>query len=151
MQVVLSGYNIERFDLPIAYRIMGSILQDFSGFLTADLYTIAMRDYPTHDHQLGELYKSILHKDPVNAHDATADCYMVADLLSYHCAEKEFTPVKLAESLKEPKVLDIMPFGKYKGQHTSTIPRGYWEFCKKKFTDTHKDVACTIDHYLKYS
>ena len=140
--VIICGQNHERFDIPIMDRIMPTA--HFNDYLSIDTYTIALREWPEMPHTLGELYGWYCEKDAINAHDAAADCYMVAEILLKYMREGDREVVSLANELSQPRVLDKFPFGKYKGLDVSDIPRRYLVWCRENFSEVHTDVEATI-------
>jgi DNA polymerase III epsilon subunit-like protein len=140
--VVICGQNHERFDIPMMDRILPSA--HFNEYLSVDTYTIALREWPEMPHKLGELYEWYVEKTAINAHDAAADCYMVAEILLKYMGEHDREIITLANELEQPHVLDKFPFGKHKGMPVDKIPSGYLNWCRVNFTEVHKDVEATI-------
>lgn len=57
------------------------------------------------------------------AHDALCDVWMSYELLQHWLSERtDLTVMSLAEELKKPLELEVMPFGKNKGKPFSAIP-----------------------------
>ena len=140
--IILCGQNHERFDVPLMDRILPTA--GFNSYLSIDTYTIALREWPEMPHKLGELYEWYCEKPAIKAHDAAADCWMVADILLKYMRENDREIVSLANELEQARVLDKFPFGKYKSMDVSKIPTGYLNWCRNNFTEVHKDVEATI-------
>lgn len=140
--IILCGQNHERFDIPLMDRILPSA--GFNTYYSVDTYTIALREHPSMPHKLGDFYEWYIEKEPINAHDAAADCHMVAEILMKYLKDHQVSILDLAMALEEAKVLDTMVFGKYKGVPVKDVPRSYWDWCRKSFTEVHKDVEATI-------
>jgi DNA polymerase-3 subunit epsilon len=140
--IVICGQNHERFDIPIMRRILPSA--GFETYLSVDTYTIALREHPAMPHQLGEFFSWYCEKEAINAHDAAADCHMVAAILMKYLNERGISIIDLATELEEPKVLTHFPFGKHKGMAMDKLPHSYLKWCRGNFHDTHKDVEATI-------
>jgi len=140
--IVICGQNHERFDIPVMDRILPSA--GFNTYLSVDTYTIAIREFPTMPHKLGEFFEWYLEKPAINAHDAAADCYMVAEILLKYMADSGKDILTLANELEQPRVLEVYPFGKHKGVAVNKVPTGYINWCRNNFTEVHKDIEATI-------
>jgi DNA polymerase-3 subunit epsilon len=145
--VVLCGQNHERFDVPLMDRILPSA--GFNQYLSLDSYTIAIREFPEMQHKLGEFYEWYCEKQPIDAHDAAADCHMVAAILHKYVNEMKSDYVTLAQEQEQARVLDVFPFGKYKGMKTKDISKSYFNWCRVNFTEVHKDIEETICSVLE--
>jgi len=141
-QVVLCGQNHIKFDIPIMDRLLPEA--GFTEYPSIDTYTIALRNFPNMPHRLGEFYAWYCEKEAINAHDAAADCHMVAGILGKYLNESGTDLISLAEELKEPKALETMPWGKYKGLLMKDVPMSYLKWCRTNWTDTHPDVDAAI-------
>jgi len=142
-QVVICGQNHERFDIPVMKRMLPEA--GFELYPSIDTYTIALREFPSMPHTLGEFYEWYCEKPAIDAHDAAADCHMVAAILGkYLNTHKGGDILELAEELKEAHVLYTMPFGKHKGLPMKDVPSGYLRWCRANWTDSHKDLDATI-------
>ena len=140
--IIICGQNHERFDIPIMRRILPSA--GFETYLSVDTYTIAIREHPSMQHTLGEFYSWYCEKEAINAHDAAADCHMVASILMKYLNERGIDIVALAREQEEPRVLTHYPFGKHKGMFVGSVPQSYLRWCRGNFHDVHKDVEATI-------
>lgn len=146
-QVIICGQNQERFDIPLMHRLLPEA--GFNEYPSIDTYTLALRLYPSMPHKLGELYEWFMEDEPIDAHDAAADCHMVARILGKYMREhfSDMSLMDLAKHLEEPVVLETMPFGKHKGLPCAEVPKGYYVWCMNNFNDSHKDMDATICHY----
>ena len=141
--VVICGQNHERFDIPVMRRMLPEA--KFEQYPSIDTYTIALREFPSMPHKLSELYEWYCEKEAINSHSADVDCHMVARVLGKYLKENtDGDLLKLAAELKEPKVLEVMPFGRHKGVAMSEVPIGYLNWCRTNWTDSHKDLDATI-------
>jgi DNA polymerase III epsilon subunit-like protein len=144
--IVICGQNHERFDIPIMRRMLPSA--EFGEYLSVDTYTIALREHQDMPHKLSEFYEWYCEKASLNAHDAAADCHLVAAILLKYLKERDISIIDLALEQEVAHVLSHFPFGKHKGVSMEEIPRRYLEWCRKSFTEVHKDVEATICHHL---
>lgn len=117
--------------------------------LVGSLCTLALaRQYVTDspNHKLGTLVEHLgLPKG--NTHNALADCHMTYHLLR-HIVDKSGRSLQAhIAAAKKPKVVMVMPFGKYKGQKISTLPKWYIDFFADKEID--QDLRYSFDQTLK--
>ena len=154
--VILAGHNIERFDVPLIQELYPQ--GRFNEYDTLDTYTMAVRLNPHGRQKLGESYEDLTidrKDDPTvnwlltHAHDAEADCHMSATLLWHYLGMLNMTPERGVEYCRQPMVWETMPFGKHQGTASSDVPRDYYQWCGRNFTESHKDFMKTIDHYTK--
>lgn len=154
-EVFILGYNIERFDLPLiefrarSYGLESPHVWDFKAI---DLFPLVQRLDPEGRHKLSEAWSDMMGQEAVNAHDAAADCHMVADVLDAVMDAQGYTSLsELYEWSREPQVYTTMPFGKHKGKHADEVPYGYWKYLYKEIEpgDMSRDFRATIMHYLE--
>ena len=117
--------------------------------LVGSLCTLALARQYIHDspnHKLGTLVDHLgLPKG--NAHNALADCHMTRHLL-IHIIEKSGRDLKAhIAAARKPKILHVLPFGKYKGQKIATLPRWYIDYFADKEIDP--DLRYSFDQALK--
>lgn len=117
--------------------------------LAGSLCTLALaRQYisDSTNHKLGTLVEHLgLPKG--QAHNALADCHMTRYLLKY-IVEKSGRDLKAhIAAARKPKVIMTMPFGKYKGQKISLLPKWYIEYFADKEIDP--DLRYSFDQSLK--
>jgi DNA polymerase III epsilon subunit-like protein len=146
--VYLGGHNVDRYDLPLmAQRHPEGV---FNKLPTVDTLRLFRRRYPQMDHKLGLLYTEVFETEAIDAHDATADCFMCAKLLWEYCEINETTFAEVAQYLSKPEPYDFMPFGKYKGMALGTdVPRSYLNWMVTNFHDPDPDLARTLQFYLE--
>ena len=117
--------------------------------LVGSLCTLALARQYIHDspnHKLGTLVDHLgLPKG--QAHNALADCHMTRHLL-IHIIEKSGRDLKAhIAAARKPKILHVLPFGKYKGQKIATLPRWYIDYFADKEIDP--DLRYSFDQALK--
>ena len=117
--------------------------------LIGSLCTLALARQYIHDspnHKLGTLVDHLgLQKG--QAHNALADCHMTRHLL-IHIIEKSGRDLKAhIAAARKPKILHVLPFGKYKGHKIATLPRWYIDYFADKEIDP--DLRYSFDQALK--
>jgi DNA polymerase III epsilon subunit-like protein len=140
--IILCGANHTRFDIPLMHNLLPTA--GFKDYLTVDSYTMFLRDYPDMPHKLGELYEWYCEGDASKAHDAMADCEMVADILIKYVLDNGKGLLEIAREQEQPRVLDKFPLGKHKGLPVNDVPHSYMRWCRANFTEVHPDVEATI-------
>jgi DNA polymerase-3 subunit epsilon len=145
--LTIAGHNCSTYDLEVIKRMYVS---DFLGDLPViDTFHMARRMFPDSDnHQLGTIYKLVVGKDPINAHDAVADCMMVGEIINQHLKSTRQTLVQFAGELAMPQAFRIMPFGKYKGRPVNEVPKSYMQFMLEKFDNMSLDLEYTVKKAL---
>lgn len=117
--------------------------------LVGSLCTLALARQYIHDsanHKLGTLVDHLgLPKG--NAHNALADCHMTVHLLRYIVEKTGRSLQAHIAAARKPKVIMVMPFGKYKGQKIATLPRWYIDYFADKEVDP--DLRYSFDQALK--
>ena len=117
--------------------------------LIGSLCTLALARQYIHDspnHKLGTLVDH-LGLPRGQAHNALADCHMTRHLL-IHIIEKSGRDLKAhIAAARKPKILHVLPFGKYKGQKIATLPRWYIDYFADKEIDP--DLRYSFDQALK--
>ena len=117
--------------------------------LVGSLCTLALARQYIHDspnHKLGTLVEH-LRLPKGNAHNALADCHMTRHLL-IHTIEKSGRDLKAhIAAARKPKILHVLPFGKYKGQKIATLPRWYIDYFADKEIDP--DLRYSFNQALK--
>lgn len=117
--------------------------------LVGTLCTLSLARQYIHDspnHKLGTLVEHLgLPKG--EAHNALADCHMTRHLL-IHIVEKTGRSLQAhIAAASKPKVLQLMPFGKFKGQKIATLPKWYIDYFADKEVDP--DLRYSFDQALK--
>jgi len=122
---VIVSYNGSVFDLPLINNVLGKDI--FSNLQSLDLYSVVMRYFPGFkSFKLPNVYKQLIGEDAPNAHNAVSDCINCLTVLDKICIKTGKTPFSLAEELREPKPLLIMPFSKHhKGKMMNEVPKGF--------------------------
>lgn len=154
-ELFVLSYNGERYDLPLLEERFRDLRLASPGKLWAyrhiDLFPLVQRVDPTGRHKLGEAWEDMMGRPPVNAHDATADCVMVIDILQALMEMLEFdTLAQLHEYAMTAMPYTLMPFGKHKGMPVDQIPRGYWSWMYKNTepADMSRDLRATLTKVL---
>lgn len=144
--LVLSGYNIRRFDVPILRRAARRELP--MNIPVFDLFELVQRDPQLHKSglKLGEVYSQVTGKPPIDAHDAAADVLMCAEILSVYVQwMTDQTFQQLFQDSTEPQLLKAFPFGKHKGVPIDKVPQSYLEWCHENLNDCSIDLRYTIE------
>lgn len=101
------------------------------------------------DHKLATLkYALNLRKDAGTAHRVMADVQVTYDLLRLILQMLNCSLDDLAERSQQPMLLQRMPFGKYKGEHPSTVDVGYWRWALNNMEHMDNDLRFTANYYL---
>ena len=138
--VIHAGHNCS-FDLKFLSGRYDNLVGSLCTLALARQY---IKDSP--NHKLGTLVDHLgLPKG--NAHNALADCHMTLHLLR-HIVDKSGRSLQAhIAAARKPKVVMVMPFGKYKGQMIATLPRWYIDYFKDKEIDP--DLRYSLDKALK--
>lgn len=140
---ILAGHNIVSFDLPMLKKHLC-----LKHLPVIDTYQAALRlEINPETHKLGDLHASYRFP-PHAAHDALGDCRMVKDLLGMYLGHMKMSATRFADWLAKPVVLDVMPFGKWKGRKFRDIPTGYLKFMLVK--DLNADLKASMRHALNH-
>lgn len=146
----LISYNGERYDIPLVEHLArGYGLADphVWSFKQIDLFPLVQRLDPAGRHKLAQVWEDMMGFPAVNAHDAAADCHMVADLLDAIMEEQGYTSLgQLYEWAMTPQAYVTMPFGKHKGMPIEQVPTGYlnWLFKNTEPADMSRDLRATL-------
>lgn len=142
---VLAGHNSESFDVPIIERVGGMKLP----VPRIDTLIVARRLYPNSpSHKLGDLIQLLKLGSAEGAHDAEADVRMVSVLVGHFMTKTRMSLAGLASWSSTPTVLNIMPFGKHKGQPFGSVPRSYISFICRTFTGVSDDMRVSVRHHF---
>ena len=156
----LTGYNIERFDLPLLVREFKRVDIEFppEPVGVIDSYRIYLNEEPR---DLTSAYKYFCNKDLIGAHGAQADAEAAADILLAQVARYENLPADVQDlhaycHPEHPDWLDpdgkivwvgdqaVLGFGKNKGQSLKELARsnpGYLEWiATSDFSDEVKRI-----------
>lgn len=138
--VIHVGHNVN-FDL----QFLAARYENLVGSLcTLALARQYIKDSP--NHKLGTLVEHLgLPKG--QAHNALADCHMAAHLLRYIVEKSGRSLQAHIAAARKPKVIQTMPFGKYKGQHIGTLPKWYIDYFADKEIDP--DLRYSFDQALR--
>lgn len=146
--VVLAGHNSTTYDTPLLERIAGHP-RLLTRFPQIDTLTLATRAHPeAPDHKLGTLYKHLLNRDVVAAHDAVGDILMVLELVDYFSRGYGLCWIDLAEFCATPQVLETVHFGKHAGKRWSDVPYNYVKFIANNFARPSPDLVATVRHHF---
>lgn len=157
--VILAGYNSERFDMPMLDSIYPQ--GQFSKYEHIDGYNLALRMFPDAFNRFPSISEAREYKPfklermiewyvgdpPVNAHDAAADCHMTAKVLAKLLKDKGMSAEQAADWHSRAEVLSHMPYGRHGGVPFDQVPRGYISYCRRTWGDTAKDVMVSMLHY----
>lgn len=152
--VFLITFNGERYDVPLVELLArGYQLEDphVWNFKHIDLFPLVQRLDPAGRHKLSEAWSDMMEQEAVGAHDAAADCHMVADLLDAILEAQGYTSLsELYEWSITPIPYTVMPFGKHKGMPIEEVPKGYlnWLYKNTEPADMSRDLRATLLKYL---
>lgn len=153
-EVFLVTYNGERYDMPLIERLAREYGIDSPhvwDFKHIDLFPLVQRLDPAGRHKLGEAWEDMMERPAEGAHDAAADCHMVADLLDAIMEAQEYTSLsELYDWATTGTPFVTMPFGKHKGMPIEEVPTGYlnWLFKNTEPADMSRDLRATLIKYL---
>jgi DNA polymerase III epsilon subunit-like protein len=97
------------------------------------------------NHKLGTLAE-FLELERGTAHRAAGDVITTLDLLRDLLERSGRTLPQAVEAATKPGILQIMPFGKFKGRPVSQIPRWYWAWLSDR-PDLPADLRLTVDRF----
>lgn len=97
----------------------------------------------TSNHKLSTL-KEELKLSEQASHSALGDCRTVLELLKLISTLSGRTLPQLLTLESLPKMLPVMPFGRYRGKKFNDIPRPYRDWLMSK-EDLHKDLRYTLE------
>lgn len=152
--VFLVTYNGERYDMPLVERLAreyGLESPHVWDFKHIDLFPLVQRLDPAGRHKLGEAWEDMMERPAEGAHDAAADCHMVADLLDAIMEAQGYTSLtELYDWATTGIAYEVMPFGKHKTMALEDVPSGYlnWLFKNTEPADMSRDLRATLLKYL---
>lgn len=153
--VYMITYNGERYDIPIIERLSreyGLESPHVWDFKHIDLFPLVQRLDPCGRHKLSEAWEDMMERPSQGAHDAAADCHMLADLLDAIMEAQEYTTLaELYDWATTGIAYEIMPFSKkYKGMALPDVPSGFlnWLFKNTEPADMSRDLRATLIKYL---
>ena len=153
--VFLVTYNGERYDMPLIERLAreyGLESPHVWDFKHIDLFPLVQRLDPAGRHKLGEAWEDMMERPAEGAHDAAADCHMVADLLDAIMEAQGYTTLtELHDWATTGIPYEIMPFSKkYKGMALPDVPTGFlnWLVKNTEPADMSRDLRATLLKYL---
>ena len=146
--VILGGHNTQ-FD----WRFIQKYIQIPSQVKPLCTMRMARRFAPTaSNHKLEHLYREhyrLSSYKTLKAHDALCDVWMSFELLQYWMKEKNLVSYsQLALDFLLPIQLEVMPFGKHKGQPFIDLPDNYLYWLTKQGASMDMDVQYTAQVYL---
>lgn len=149
-RVFLGGFNSERFDNRVIDKIMPSA--GFMNMPQLDPACVGPRLYPTHaNHKLSTIHELFFPDEQsaafrASAHDAVADCWMVAQMIHAFKEHYGMTLAQVSEWCSTPMVTQVCWFGKHKGTQWEFVPTSYTQFMADKFDDMSKDQVAILKH-----
>jgi DNA polymerase III alpha subunit (gram-positive type) len=148
-RVFLGGFNSSRYDVPIADRIMPEA--GFTEMGQLDVVCFAQRVYPLlENHKLGTVNKHLFPDEASEqfrrlAHDAIADCYLVAQIISYIKEQYGVSLADLQTWCATPQVLSVCHFGKHRGKEWKEVPKTYITWIRNTWADISEDMKATLE------
>lgn len=97
----------------------------------------------TTNHKLSTL-KEELHLSEQASHSALGDCRTVLELLKLISTLSGRTLPQLLELEALPKMIPVMPFGKFRGKRFDQIPYAYRQWLLER-PELHKDIKYTLE------
>ena len=137
--VILAGHNTG-FDI----RVMRKYVPISESPLTICSMRLGrLFDPSAPDHKLTTLYEYLQLPGEFKAHSAMDDVLMSVNIIDHYCERHNRTYLELAEMLKDPILLEVMPFGKHKGTLISLLPTSYINYMLG-FSDLDVDAAYSM-------
>jgi len=137
--IILVAHNT-KFDRPLLephIKIVGELC-------TLQLSRRLLPDAP--DHKLATLL-CYCDLPAMVSHSAGLDVLQTSFLLKYLCQGADMTVEELIPWAAKPVILQLMPWGKHKGEKMRDIPASYLHWLSKQ--DLDLDMRATVDYYLK--
>lgn len=150
-RVILGGFNSERFDVRIIDRILPAA--GFMDYPHLDPACFGPRCLPSlENHKLTTTHRYMYpgaesEQFRQSAHDAVADCWMVAQIISWIRNQYSMSLAALQEWTSTPVLTQVCWFGAHKGVPWDFVPRNYLNMMANKFQDMSKDQAAVLKHY----
>ena len=150
------GHNIVSFDIPITERLAGRAIPA----KVLDTMILAYRLWPNApSHRLSASEGEARTPGAVGlvqwlglkqetAHDALGDCRMVLEVLARQSKDSGMTYEQMAAWQAEPQVLEVCPFGKYKGWDWKDVPRNYAQWMANNWDSPSEDMKATLFHHF---
>jgi exodeoxyribonuclease X len=106
----------------------------------------ARKVYPSaEDHKLSTMVFALDLPRSAGAHRALADVYSAMHLVRHLCDRTGLSLKQMAEASADPMEIRVVPFGKYKDQPFSAIPRSYLQWMLREIKDLDMDMRYSID------
>lgn len=141
--VVLIGHNI-KFDYRFIHKHVSGVVQFF------DTLRWARRVWPGRDdYKLQTLkYALGLPRSSGKAHRAMADVEDTLELarLILKTSGKDLSAV--IQSVEDSRLLEVVPFGKFRGATWDKVDKGYMQWLKGNATNADPDLLYTLNHWL---
>jgi DNA polymerase-3 subunit epsilon len=150
-EVVLSGYNIDTFDIPLVANVLGVSRPLVESFRSLDVMRLALRRDDGQAYKLVNLFEQECRDHPDydelvgGAHGAMADCLMSGYVLKKLMVKLGLqNPEDALTFLETPRALRCMPHGKHKGMPFNEIPRSYLQWAAKEWTHMTPDLRLSF-------
>jgi hypothetical protein len=148
--VILSGFNSNRYDYPIIERIAPTT--PLRTLQRIDVMDLAIRRDAGQSYKLTDVFQQTSSWDEefknfllAGAHGALADCWMVAIVLDEWMKERVTVDAReVVEELSVPKQLKLMPHGKYRGVPFNEVPASYLSYAASTWADMAPDLKYTF-------
>ena len=126
-EICIVGHNI-KFDI----RYVSPYMSIVDSLCTCILGRRLFPECPDHKLQTLCAYRNIPRH---SAHRALGDVRSTVNLLDNMCEYSGKSFQELLDSLKEPWIYEVMPFGKHKGMPFNEVPKSYFEWLFKQEVD----------------
>ena len=147
------GHRVEEPVVIIGHRISFDVRYVAPYFnIVQEVCTLrwARKLYPdASDHKLSTLMFALGLPRPENAHRVMSDIYSAYHLAKHICERTGASLRELTAASAEPMLVQIMPFGKHKGEAFKDVPRSYLQWMRGTMKDLDGDLLHTINHHLK--
>lgn len=143
-------YAAHNFEFDSAFLGMGP-----KGVCTKRLAMKLWPAAPNHKNQTLRYWRG-LHSETfgIAAHRALGDALVTAALLrdELTCGEFKALGIEDVDALiayaDAPILLELMPFGKHKGQPIASLPRSYIDWCLREMKDLSRDMRYTLERAI---
>jgi DNA polymerase III epsilon subunit-like protein len=159
-EIVLSGYNVDTFDIPLVGTVLASSRGLIDGFKSIDVMRLALRRNDGQSYKLVNIFEQEC-KDHADyqelvsgAHGAMADCLMSGAVLKKLMVRFNLRTLEaVLDYLATPMPLTVMPHGKHAGVPFDQVPTSYLKWAAETWTHMNPDLRLSFQQrgYLRGS